>query len=86
VVTIASDLNDMVVLVDRLMHEDVFWRTSGTRARSCYEKFHTPDAVMDAYERLFTSLWQSRDETRAGRVAPFESFAIPASHQAKGRN
>jgi glycosyltransferase involved in cell wall biosynthesis len=87
VVTVADDLNDMTVLVDRLMHENVFWQTSGSRASSCYEKFHTPDAVMDSYERVFTGLWQSRSETLPlARRPRFESMAMPISDHGKGRS
>jgi glycosyltransferase involved in cell wall biosynthesis len=65
VVTVTSDLNDMVVAVDRLMHEELFWRQTGGRAKTCYEKFHTADVVMDCYERVFASLSQPPVETHS---------------------
>ena len=53
VVNVATDLDDMAAYVQKLMQDDEYWNGIGRRARACYERFHTPNAALDAYERLF---------------------------------
>lgn len=67
---VASDLDEMVVLVDRLMQEDAFWRESGSRARTCFQRVHTPTAVLDAYDEVFTRLWRPSTSARAASPTP----------------
>lgn len=59
VVTVASDLPVMTELVERLMQDDNYWNAIGRRARDCYDNFHTPDAAMAIYERLFMKQWNA---------------------------
>ena len=53
VVNVVTDLDEMTARVDALMSDDACWRRSGHTSRTCYERFHTTDSVLQAYERLF---------------------------------
>jgi glycosyltransferase involved in cell wall biosynthesis len=59
VVNVATDLHEMTPLVTKLMQDDKYWHEAGSRARECYKAFHTPDAAMAAYERLFARHWEA---------------------------
>ena len=65
VVTVASDLPVMTDLVERLMQDDNYWNAIGRRARDCYDNFHTPEAAMAIYERLFMKQWNAPEQVRS---------------------
>jgi glycosyltransferase involved in cell wall biosynthesis len=54
VVNVAGNLEDMAAVVGRLMQDNRYWKEKGERARAYYEQFHTPKAVVDAYDQLFS--------------------------------
>jgi glycosyltransferase involved in cell wall biosynthesis len=70
VVNVAGSLDEMARLVDNLMQDDDHWRATGRRVRNCYEAFHTPDAVIDAYEKVFARLWRANNEAVAAAATP----------------
>ena len=78
VVTLAGDLDEMVVYVDRLMQEQMYWRKTGELVKSCYQQFHSANAVMETYERMFATLWKPLDEASRSGLA-----AMPASELMK---
>jgi glycosyltransferase involved in cell wall biosynthesis len=63
VVTVASSVEEMVSLVGRLMHDANYWKITGGRARNCYKTFHTPEAAMAVYSRVFDTQWNAMKET-----------------------
>jgi glycosyltransferase involved in cell wall biosynthesis len=65
VVNVANDLDHMTNLVSRLMSDDNYWREVGMIVRTCYERFHTPDAAVEVYERLFAKQWKETDKMRS---------------------
>ncbi len=69
VVNVCGNLDEMAAQVDRLMKDDAYWRETGVRARTCYQKFHTPNAGMEVYERVLAKLWKpARDAQRDGLI------------------
>jgi glycosyltransferase involved in cell wall biosynthesis len=70
VVNVAADLDDMTACVQKLMEDDEYWHGAGHRVRACYESFHTPNAALDAYERLFTQQWHAMRIAGALNQAP----------------
>ena len=57
-------MDEMAGAVERLMQDDICWYETGRRARECYETFHTPDAALNAYERVFATLSHGLDGRR----------------------
>ena len=68
VVNVAEDMNHMEALIERLMLNESFWLKTGRRARECYERFHTPEAVVSKYERLFRQLARPSGSAAPSRV------------------
>jgi glycosyltransferase involved in cell wall biosynthesis len=64
VVNVATDLDEMTTMVEKLMQDDRHWSATGRRARRCYEQCHTPDAAMNVYERLVATQWKAMEEMR----------------------
>ena len=64
VVHVAADMHGMTQLVEKLMRDDNCWHQAGARARDCYRSFHTPDAALAAYERLFVKKRQTIEAAR----------------------
>ena len=56
VYAIASDLDDACAQVDRLMSDDVQWRTASRRARAYFNEHHSVEAVVGQYEREIAQL------------------------------
>jgi glycosyltransferase involved in cell wall biosynthesis len=76
VVNVAAGLDDMATQVDQLMQDDEHWSETSRRVRACYERSHTPDAAVDAYERLFARQWHAMRVAASLNQAP----AVGANH------
>jgi hypothetical protein len=78
VVSLAADMDEMTGLVERLTHDDTYWDEISRRVRGCYQAFHTLDAAVDVYARVFEKHWEVREERRrAGR----SGFLVPTPGQ-----
>jgi glycosyltransferase involved in cell wall biosynthesis len=65
VVSVVSDLDQMTARVEALMSDNACWRRSGHTCRTCFERFHSTDSVLQSYERLFDRLVSPSSETVA---------------------
>ncbi len=70
VVNVAEGLDGMTRLVERLVQDDAHWSEMGLLVRDYYEKFHTPDAAIDVYERLFARQWSAMEDARMPGQTP----------------
>ena len=68
VVNVAGTMDEMAGAVGRLMQDDISWYETGRRVRECYETYHTPDAALNAYERVFASLSRGLEGGRTSDV------------------
>ncbi len=75
VVNVAGDMDEMAGAVARLMQDDILWYETGRRVRECYETFHTPDAALNEYERVFAELSRGLDGPRTLDVDVLEGRA-----------
>lgn len=75
VVNVVGDMDEMAGAVGRLMQDDVLWYETGRRVRECYETFHTPDAALNAYERVFARVARGLDGPRTLDVDVLEGRA-----------
>ena len=64
VVNVAANLDEMGALVQRLMQDDCFWFKTGRRVREHYTAVHTPEAALNAYDRVFADQWNAIKATR----------------------
>ena len=75
VVNVAANMDEMAGAVGRLMQDDILWYETGRRVRECYETFHTPDAALNAYERVFARVSRGLDGPRTLDVDVLEGRA-----------
>jgi glycosyltransferase involved in cell wall biosynthesis len=83
VVNVTGDLSEMAEMVDRLMHAERLWHKTSVRASSYYRSFHTPDAVMDVYDRLFGKWKFASGTDRSEDFAALKATHIPSSNLVK---
>jgi glycosyltransferase involved in cell wall biosynthesis len=81
VINVASDLDEMASLIARLTEDDGYWAKAGDRVRRCYETFHTPEAAIDAYARVFESHFKPVVNPRGARRLP----GLKTASTARGR-
>ena len=75
VVNVAANMDEMAGAVGRLMQDDILWYETGRRVRECYETYHTPDAALNAYERVFARVSRGLDGPRTLDVDVLEGRA-----------